>query len=343
MSYQIHIGDGDISFACASGQSVLDAALQAGIQLPYSCRKGSCGNCAATVTEGQPAALPGLPLRNALCDPDQVLLCGCTAASDLHIRPQSVRRIDPDERKRFTAKVFSNTLAAPGVSVLRLRLPAGRRARFEAGQYLLVHLPDGSCRSYSMANPPQESDGVTLHVRHVPDGRFSAIAAQLRPGDTLDIELPFGSMALDPADARPLVCVAGGTGFAPVQSVLDDLARRKVQRPVTLIRTARSAQDLYLPQAVDKWRKAWPDLRYIPALGDLADAPPGAHAGRVDDALRAHCPDLRGHVLHCCGSPGLVEAVRTVATDLGLAPGDFHADAFVAGPAARSWADAPLS
>jgi CDP-4-dehydro-6-deoxyglucose reductase/terephthalate 1,2-dioxygenase reductase component len=333
MHHQIHIADSGVAFACAPGQSVLDAALQAGIELPYSCRKGSCGNCASTLLEGDVAPLAGLPLRNSQCEADQVLLCGCTATSALRIRPPSWRRLDPDARKRFTAKVYSNRLAAPDVSVLRLRLPAGRRARFAAGQYLLVHLGDGESRSYSMANPPHDSDGVTLHVRHVPGGRFSAMAAALQPGDTLDIELPFGSMALDPDDTRPLVCVAGGTGFAPVQSVLDDLVRRKSLRSITLVRGARSAQGLYLPEAVDKWRRAWPAMRCITALSEegqpLAD---GQYAGRVDDALQAHFTSLQGHVLHCCGAPAMVEAVRATALGLGLAAGDFHADAFVTGP-----------
>ena len=332
MNHQIHIHGSDIAFPCAPGQSVLDAALQAGIELPYSCRKGSCGNCASTLLGGDIAACNGMAARSDLCGPGQVLLCGCTAVSDIRIQPGSFRRLDPDARKRFTAKVYSNALAAPDVSLLRLRLPAGKRAKFEAGQYLLVHLGDGESRSYSMANPPHESDGVTLHVRHVPDGRFSAIVQQLKPGDTLDIELPFGSIALQPDDARPLVCVAGGTGFAPIKSVLDDLAKRKVQRDITLIWGARDPAGLYLPAAIDKWRKAWPRFRYIAAITDPAHALEEAHAGRVDDALRTHFASLHGHVLHCCGSPALVNSVRSAASALGLMAQDFHADVFAAGP-----------
>ena len=332
MNPQIHIHDSDISFPCAPGQSVLDAALQAGIELPYSCRKGSCGNCASALLEGRITPFNGMAVRNELCTAEQVLLCGCSAVSDIRIQPSSFRRLDPEARQRFVAKVYSNTLVAPDVSLLRLRLPAGKRAKFEAGQYLLVHLGEGESRSYSMANPPHESDGVTLHVRHVPNGRFSAIVQQLKPGDTLEIELPFGSIALKPDDSRPLVCVAGGTGFAPIKSVLDDLAKRKVQRAITLIWGARSASGLYLPAAIEKWRKTWPQFHYIAAVSDVGSAAEGTHVGRVDDALRVHFGNLHDHVMHCCGSPALVQSVRTAAVNMGLSTQDFHADVFAAGP-----------
>ena len=145
----------------------------------------------------------------------------------------ALRRLEPGARKKLQLKVYRNTLAAPDVSLLQLRLPAGQRAKFRAGQYLQVQLPDGERRSYSMANPPHESDGVQLHVRHVAGGRFSALVADLQPGDLLDVEMPFGQVDLDPEAGSPLLCVCGGTGFAPVKSLLDDLAKRKSARPVT--------------------------------------------------------------------------------------------------------------
>jgi NAD(P)H-flavin reductase/ferredoxin len=332
MSHEVRIAGSEVRFACAEGQTVLDAALQAGIALPYSCRKGVCGNCAGGVAAGEVAPVAGRALSNETCAPGQVLYCACSAASDVVLQPTRWHRLDPGARKTVTARVHANTLAAPDVSILRLRLPAGQRAKFQAGQYLQVLLEDGSARSYSMANPPHESDGVTLHIRHVPGGRFSARVAQLVPGDLLKIELPFGDVALDADDTRPLVFVAGGTGFAPVKSMLDDMVKRRVQRPLTLVWGARDAAGLYLPEAVERWRKHWPDFRYLPAISDAPAA--GAFAGRADDALRQAAGDLAGSVVYCCGSPAMVAAVRAVALEAGLAARDFHADVFVPGPAA---------
>ncbi len=335
MSHHISIEAADVAFDCAPGQSLLDAALRAGIDLPYSCRKGICGSCVGRIAVGEVMGLNGAAIRNETCMPDQVLYCMCTPASDLVLRPMSWNRVDPSARKTFTVRVYSNELVAPDVSLLRLRLPTGQRAKFKAGQYLHILLDDGSTRCYSMANPPQESDGVTLHIRHVPGGCFSAQVAQLAPGDTLQIELPLGNVALREDDTRPIVFIAGGTGFAPVKSILDDMLKRRVKRPVTLIWGTRDAGGLYLRRAVDRWQKQWPDFRFIPAFSDLpAQDVVEAFAGRVDQALRASCPDLAGHVIYCYGSPPMVAAVRAAAADGGLALTDFHADVFVPGPSA---------
>ncbi len=338
MSHRISIELAEADFDCAPGQSLLDAALRAGIDLPYSCRKGVCGSCVGSIAAGEIIGVNGAAIRNETCTPDQVLYCMCTPVSDVVLRPVSWKRLDPSARRTFTARVYSNELAAPDVSLLKLRLPAGQRAKFKAGQYLQILLDDGSTRSYSMANPPQESDGVTLHIRHVPGGRFSAQVAQLAPGNTLQIELPFGHVALLENDTRPIVFVAGGTGFAPVKSIIDDMIKRRVNRPVMLIWGAREPSGLYLRAAVERWQKLWPDFRFIAALSDVspdaAENVGDAFAGRVDQALRASCTGLAGHVVYCCGSPPVVAAVRAAAADNGLAGEDFHADVFVPGPSA---------
>ncbi|MGF6346839.1 FAD-binding oxidoreductase [Variovorax sp. W2I14] len=336
MSHRIAIAGSNVAFGCAGNESVLDAAARAGIELPYSCRKGVCGNCAGAVVRGEVAAVGTGALANETCLPGQVLFCMCAPRGDLEIAPTAMRRIDPAARKRFTAKVFRNELAAPDVSVLQLRLPAGQRVKFRAGQYLQLSLPDGSTRSYSMANAPHESDAVTLHVRHVPGGAFSARVPQLAAGELVDIELPFGAFSLREDEARPVVFVAGGTGFAPVKSILDDMLKRRIDRPITLIWAARQADGIYLQPAVARWQKQWPQMRFVSALSDDGAAGDADFAGRADEALLATCTDLKGHELYCCGSPAMVNAVRDAAVrHRGLDARDFHSDVFVEGPAAH--------
>ena len=333
MSHQVRIAGTELQFACDSGQNILDAALKAGIEMPYSCRKGVCGNCAGAVASGEVQCPPA----GEVAEPGQYLFCQCVPLGDLEIVPTAWHRIDPAARKTFSAKVFRNTLAAPDVSVLQLRLPAGQRAKFRAGQYLQVALPDGSRRSYSMANPPHESDTLQLHIRHVPGGQFTQLVPQLKTGDVLQVELPFGNFELREESLAPMLCVAGGTGFAPVKSLLDDLVKKGIKRPVTLVWGARDSTGLYLTPAVERWKKLLPGFRFIPALEDAADAQTlGAFHGRVDDAVRSQCPDLAGHEVYCCGAPAMVAAVKKACVEeRGLDPHHFFSDVFVPGPAAR--------
>lgn len=337
MSHTIRIAQTDLHFPCAPGQTVLDAALAAGIELPHSCRKGVCANCAGRVDEGLVEGLGGAPLHHEACDPDQVLLCLCVARSDLVISPTRYRRVDPAAAKTFVAKVYKHQMVASDVSLLQLRLPAGQRLKFRAGQYLQVILDDGSRRSYSMANPPHENDGVTLHIRHVPGGRFSALLPTLQPGDTVRIEGPHGSFGLREDSQAPLVFVAGGTGFAPIKSILDDMVKRgDSQRPVTLLWGGRRPEHLYLGTAVQRWQRLLPGLQFVPAVSEpAADTPPEVFRGDVHQALLGRFTSLAGHELYACGAPALVMALKQTAVQrLGLAPQDFFSDAFVSGPVA---------
>jgi terephthalate 1,2-dioxygenase reductase component len=331
MAFDIRIAGTDVHFACAPDQNVLDAALKAGIEMPYSCRKGVCGNCAGGVAAGEVVSPP-----SEAKPAGQHLFCQCLPQGDLEIVPEAWHRFDPSARKTFTAKVFRNTLAADDVSVLQLRLPAGQRAKFKAGQYLQVALPDGSRRSYSMANPPHESDTLQLHIRHVAGGQFTRIVPQLKAGDTLQVELPYGNFELREESTAPMLCVVGGTGFAPVKSLLDDLVKKGVKRPVTLVWGGRNRAGLYLMAAVERWKKLLPGFTFVPALEDAADAQElqGFH-GRVDEAVRTRFAALAGHEVYCCGSPAMVSAVRKACVEeRGLDPHHFFSDVFVPGPAA---------
>jgi CDP-4-dehydro-6-deoxyglucose reductase/terephthalate 1,2-dioxygenase reductase component len=154
----------------------------------------------------------------------------------------------------------------------------------------------------------------------------------------LQVELPFGNFELREESSSPMLCVVGGTGFAPVKSLLDDLVKKKVQRPVTLVWGGRDRGGLYLMAAVEKWQKSMPGFTFIPALEDAADAQAlGGFHGRVDDAVRAHCASLAGHEVYCCGSPPMVTAVRRACVEeRGLDASHFFSDVFVPGPAATT-------
>jgi CDP-4-dehydro-6-deoxyglucose reductase/terephthalate 1,2-dioxygenase reductase component len=247
------------------------------------------------------------------------------------IKPPQWHQSIPAETKKLQVKVYRNVAAAPDVNLLHLRLPTGQRIKFRAGQYLNIVLPDGQLRSYSMANPPHESDAIQLHVRHVDGGLFSEIARLLDPGDVLDVELPFGQVQLSQDDQGHLLCVCGGTGFAPVKSLLDDMAKQKSQRRITLLWGSKDAAGLYLLDHIAKWQKSLPGFKFQAVIETESDALTlGAFHGRVDGALLALGSESMDLEVYCCGSPNMVSAVKKVCLNaLGLHADKFHADVFV--------------
>ena len=324
MSHRIHILDSDVWFDAEPNQSLLDAALRCGVELPYSCRKGVCGQCLGKIVSGDVETSDGRPDMD--CSAAEVLYC-CA-------KPTEWRRSESGARKRYNAKVFRNTLASPGVSVLELRLPAGQKVRFKAGQYLHIILPNGERRSYSMANAPHQSDVLQLHIRHVPDGRFSGQVQNLNPGDSLLIEMPFGQFHLREDSERPIVFIAASTGLAPIKSMMEDIIRRKIQRPIQLFWGVRDAQDLYSLAFIQTWKKQLPDMQLsISVESGEGQQWPGHRTGRLDDALRTLVSDLIGHEVYCCGSPAMIEAMRVLCFQrMGLPRAHFHCDVFVPGP-----------
>lgn len=339
MTFTIRVANTEIAFACEAGGTVLQAAKAAGYELPYSCRTGVCGSCKGRVLSG---ALENAAAGEALSAEElasgHALFCQARPRSDMEIAVQAIARIDPNARRTVDAKLYRHDRAGDDVSVLQLRFPAGTRVRFRAGQYLHVVLDDGSRRSFSMANPPHQSDGVQLHVRRLPAGKFSAWLADLAaPGDRVRVELPFGDFSLRPTPEaqvpKPLVFVASGTGFAPIKSILEDLFRRgPLDRDVTLYWGGRRAQDLYMTALPEKWAQQHARFRFVPVISDTPVD--GVRSGLVHAAVMQDHASLAGIEVYACGTPAMVQAARRDFTQQrGLDPDDFHCDAFVAGEA----------
>lgn len=332
MTYQIEVEASDIRFDCAPGTTILDAARAAGYELPYSCRTGICGSCKGRVVAGTidaPATLEGITEdeRKAGC----TLLCQAKPVSDVKIAPRSIAKIDPNAQKQVAARLYRLTRAADDISVLHLRFPAGTKVKFKAGQYLQVLLEDGSRRSFSMANPPQQSDGVLLHVRHVPGGRFSGwLDGTPAAGEIVRLELPFGDFHLREDSDKPIVFVASGTGFAPIRSILEDAFRRKLfDRPMTLYWGGRRSRDLYQADVAQKWAQQYPHFRFVPVLSEPEEGWTG-RTGFVHLAALQDFPSLAGCEVYACGVPAMINAARRdFLGQAQLAPEDFHCDAFV--------------
>ena len=330
MEWTVRVAHSDLSFPCGPEESVLEAAHRAGLDIPYSCRRGVCITCQGKVLAG--SVVEGGSVRSAAAgEPFEALFCSARPRSDLTVSPRRVSRLPAAGQPReVTARVFRKQRIAPGVVRLHLRFPIGTRVAFRAGQYMELLLPDGARRSYSMANSPGESDGVQMHVRIHPGGAFSdTLLGRLEAGDTLKLTMPYGEVQLDGHDPRPLLLLATGTGFAPVASIVEEAVRRRWSRPVILYRGGRRPEDLYLPELPARWARRLRGFRYEPVLSRPDASWPG-RSGRVQAAAAADRPDMSGVQVYASGSPAMVAASRDAFTKLhGLPEGDFFADAFL--------------
>jgi CDP-4-dehydro-6-deoxyglucose reductase/3-phenylpropionate/trans-cinnamate dioxygenase ferredoxin reductase subunit len=330
VAHTIHIAHSDLTFPCAAGETLLEGAHRAGLDIPYSCRKGVCLTCQGRVTAGT-VEVSGSLRRAAEGAPVEALFCSARPRSDLIVAPRRVARpLALFQPREVEARVFRKQLVAPGVVRLHLRHPIGQRVAFRAGQSAEVVLPDGARRSYSMANSPGEADGVQLHVRVHPGGAFSdGLLSTLMPGDALRLKLPFGEVAPNGESTKPLILLATGTGFAPVASILEEAVRRRWRRPLALYRGARVTEELYLRELVARAARRLPGFRLVETLSRPAPGWDGP-VGRVQAAAAEEWPDMTGVEVYAAGSPAMVAGARELLTArCGLPPDAFFSDAFI--------------
>lgn len=326
MTFTVSVEDSDVAFACEAGETVLDAAERAGYSIPYSCRKGVCSTCEGLLCDGTVA----VGSQQFAAPKPGVLLCQAKPQSDVRIHPTRLEKVDLEARKTVAASVYRITRPADDVIVLQLRFPASVRAKFRAGQYLRIKMPDGDTRNFSMANPPHESDGAQLHIRHVPGGRFSeGMLAGIQKGDKLEIELPYGNFYLRTDTEQPILCLATGTGFAPIKSMIEDLLKRGNTRQVRLYWGGRRRQDLYMAELPEKWaaRASW--CKFVPVLSEPDPDWSGA-TGLVHQAVLKELTELSGWQVYACGNPVMIRSARRDFEKLaGLRADQFFADPFV--------------
>ena len=323
--FRVAVAGADICFPCTEDQSVLEAAEAAGFAIPYSCRKGACASCEGELLSGE-AREAG---HGIVSGPVQgVRLCQARPRSDLTIAVQRIERAEPPVRRVLSARVHAIERASADVTILKLRFPNGVRARFRAGQYLRVTLPDGGTRNYSLANGPRANDGAELHVRRVSGGAFSDLVESLVPGDRLPVETAFGQCVLDPGSERPVILAVTGTGLAPAKAMVEDLAAKGSRRPVWLYWGGRTPQDLYMAERLRALaaRRDW--LTFVPVLS-RTDAGWTGRTGHVQAAALEDHRDLSDFDVVACGSPAMTAAASEVFLAAGLDPARFHCDAFV--------------
>ena len=316
----------------AAGEPVLQAALAAGLNLPHSCKSGHCSSCRARLLEGEihypNGPPPGITQEEA--GSGQVLLCQARPRSDLVVEARLIANVADVEIKTLPCRIARLTPLAPDVLEVLLQPPAVERLPFHPGQYLDVLLDGGKRRSFSIACPPHDAGLLELHVRRVQGGGFTQrlFGGSLGPGSLLRIEGPMGQFSYRPG-ASPVIMVAGGTGFAPLKSMLRHVLETGIRRDIHFYWGARHAADLYEEERVLGWTRSHRQLRFTAVLSEATLAEAAHHrTGWVHDAVLADHPDLSAFEVYTAGPPAMIEAMRASFPRQGLSARRLYFDSF---------------
>jgi naphthalene 1,2-dioxygenase ferredoxin reductase component len=307
------------------GANLLKALQDAQVPMSYSCMAGRCGTCRCRVLDGEVMDGGGEQRRPFDGEQDFVLACQTYITESCTIEIP-----EPDEVVVHPARIVKATVAAIEDlthDIKRLVLRPAKPVEFSPGQYVQLQFTPEHVRPYSMAG--LTGDGLfEFHIRLVPDGRVTGyIARDLKVGDAVKVSGPLGSAYLRRKHEGPMLCVAGGTGLAPILSILRGATAQGMKNPVHLYFGVRSPRDVYGMPWLEQLKRDHPGLTVHVVVTSGGD-PATQRCGLVTDAIEQDHPDLNGWRAYLCGSPPMVEAATVVARGRGIAAEHIYADAF---------------
>lgn len=325
---QIHIKQWPVPIE-AGRLRILEAALDAGVPYPHGCGSGECGSCKSVLLSGNVTMDRYSP--DALTDAERekglILACRARVVSDVSVRWLSAHK--PLPMLKVNTRVAKVRQLAHDVVALTLSLPAGTGFDFRPGQYAKLRTGKLPARSYSMANQPGQGV-LEFHIRVLPDGVLSEfIATELEVGDIVEVRGPFGDAHWDEQLAQadePLLLLAGGTGLAPIVSVLDAALRHGVPgRRIHLYHGVRAERDLYAGAQLAARARA-EGFRFVPVYSEVAAA--AGRNGLLHLAVAEDFSNLAEACIHVAGPPPMVNAVTALALARGAGASSIRADAF---------------
>jgi CDP-4-dehydro-6-deoxyglucose reductase, E3 len=329
------------ALAVEDGETILDAALRAGLNLPHSCKGGHCASCRARIVSGDIRYPSGPPLgiTEEEAASGYALLCQAHAASsELTVEIREIHPPVPEERiQSLPCRIERMEPLAPGVMAVFLRLPAAETFNFVAGQYLDIMLPQNRRRSFSIANPPHDAQFIELHIRRVAGGEFTQqLFAGMKEKTLLRIEGPLGQFWFREESSRPALLIGGGTGYAPLRAMLRHLLERGDRRALHLYWGAQTRADLYEDEMLLDLTRRFPNLAYTPVLSspDALDQWEG-RTGWVHEAAFEDHAQLASYDVYASGPPVMVEAIRHQSLTRGLPPDQLFFDSFDFAPDAQ--------
>ena len=307
------------------GANLLEVLREHEVPVSYSCMAGRCGTCRCRLIDGE-VLEGGAELQRPLAQDRVVLAC-----QTFLTEPCTIEIPEPDEVVVHPARVLKASVVAiedMTHDIQRLLLKPNKPLAFAPGQYAQLQFTPEHIRPYSMAGLSEDGE-LEFHVRRVPEGRVTGYIAQtLRPGDPVRVSGPLGSAYLRRKHAGPMLCVAGGTGLAPILSIVRGALAAGMDNPIHLYFGVRSPRDVYGLDWLDELQRRHAQLT-VHVVASTGEGQ-GLRRGLVTEAIAEDWQDLSGWRAYLCGAPPMVEAASLLARQRGIAAEQVYADAFYA-------------
>lgn len=337
MSYELTIEPLGTTIEIEEGQTILDAALRAGIYLPHACCHGLCATCKVQVVDGEidHGEASTFALMDFEREEQKCLACCARAESDIVIEAEIEE--DPDARnlpvRDFVGTVTRIENLTPTIKGVWVQLDDEAGMDFQAGQYINLHFPnDIGTRAFSIASAPSQNREIELNIRLVPGGQATTwVHEALQVGDPIRLAGPYGRFFVKKSAQLPVIFMAGGSGLSSPRSMILDLLQEGFDKPITLIYGQRNREELYYHSDFLQLSQQYPNFRYVPAL---SHAPPGSDwqglHGFVHEAAKEHFKnDFRGHKAYLCGPPLMIEACISTLMQGRLFERDIYTEKFL--------------
>ena len=334
MTFRVTVKQFSQSFGVETGQTILEAALAHDLSYPHGCRSGNCGACKSELLSGNVEMSPFSEYALTAAERSSGLILACRAVpwSDC-----AVKFLDFDDTvahpfRHLVCKVTAVDSVTHDIKRIRLKVLDGGPYHFSAGQYARVEFPGVPARDYSMANRPDDKT-LEFHVRLVPGGAATPfVATRLKVGDKVKVFGPHGTSYLRDRHSGPILAFAGGSGLAPIKSIVETALASGATQPIRLYFGVRDERDLYLEEHFRKLAKKHRNLTFEPVLSEPTKATE-RRTGFLADIIRkdfggAKASVLDGAKAYLAGPPVMVETAVAALTELGLRRQDCHADAF---------------
>ena len=315
-----------------AGNTILEAALDQGIDFPHGCRTGNCGACKSKKISGE---IEMSPFSEFALETEEeklgfILACRSVPWSDCEIKivdDQQNDDLDGIKIKKLEYIVSRFKKVTNDIYILNLQITSNEEFTFNAGQYAELYFNQCKEKHFSMANSPNSNE-LEFHIKTLDGGEVSNyVKTILKIGDTVKVKGPFGNAYLRNNHRGPIIAVAGGTGLAPILSIIKASQEIEMKQPIQVYYGAQSEMDLYFLEQFEEMTKKYKNLSFFPVVIENSGNKT-LRKGLVTDAVIEDIQNFDGYKAYLAGPPKMVEAAEKILTSLGIRKVDMHSDAF---------------